>query len=67
MPRGNLVPRPGAKPRPTAVKAPSPNHWTTREFPKKFTFKKRFDMMGQGVCGKSLKFLVTFAINLKWR
>ena len=30
-----LVPQPGIEPgpRPTAVKAPSPNHWTTREFP----------------------------------
>ena len=28
-----LVPRPGIEPRPTAVKAPSPNYRTTREFP----------------------------------
>ena len=30
---GILVPQPGVKPRPPAVKAWSPNHWTTREFP----------------------------------
>ena len=28
-----LVPRPGIEPWPLAVKAPSPNHWTAREFP----------------------------------
>ena len=28
-----LVPRPGTEPRPSAVKAPSPNHWTAREYP----------------------------------
>ena len=27
-----LVPRPGIEPRPSAVKTPSPNQWTTREF-----------------------------------
>ena len=27
-----LVPQPGIEPGPLAVKAPSPNHWTTREF-----------------------------------
>ena len=30
---GILVPRPGTEPRATAVKAPSPNHWTARAFP----------------------------------
>ena len=34
-----LVHPPGIKPRPTAVKAPSFNHWTTREFPKYIFFK----------------------------
>ena len=29
---GILVPRPGVEPRPSAVKAQSPNHWTAREF-----------------------------------
>ena len=29
---GILVPQPGIKPRPMAVKALSPNHWTAREF-----------------------------------
>ena len=28
-----LVPWPGIEPGPSAVKEPSPNHWTTREFP----------------------------------
>ena len=30
---GILVPQPGIEPRPSAVRAWSPNHWTTREFP----------------------------------
>ena len=30
---GILVPRPGIEPQPSAVKALSPNRWTTREFP----------------------------------
>ena len=30
---GILVPQPGIEPRPSAVKAQSPNHWTAREFP----------------------------------
>ena len=29
---GIFVPRPGIEPRPMAVKASSPNHWTAREF-----------------------------------
>ena len=29
---GILVPQPGMEPRPLAVKAPSPNYWTAREF-----------------------------------
>ena len=33
---GNLVPWPGIEPGPRAVKAQSPNHWTTREFPRQF-------------------------------
>ena len=30
---GILIPQPGIKPRPLAVRAQSPNYWTTREFP----------------------------------
>ena len=30
---GILVPQPGIEPRPSAVKARSPNRWTAREFP----------------------------------
>ena len=30
---GILVPQPGIEPGPSAVKAPSPNHWSAREFP----------------------------------
>ena len=30
---GILVPWPGIEPRPTAVRALNPNHWTAREFP----------------------------------
>ena len=36
---GILVPQPGIEPAPTAVKAPSPNHWTAREFPKNIHFR----------------------------
>ena len=28
-----LVPQSGMEPRPPAVEAPSPNHWTAKEFP----------------------------------
>ena len=31
---GILVPRPGIEPKAMRVKAQSPNHWTTREFPR---------------------------------
>ena len=31
---GVLVPQPGTEPGPTSVKAPSPNYWTAREFPR---------------------------------
>ena len=31
---GILVLQPGIKPGPSAVRAPCPNHWTSREFPK---------------------------------
>ena len=33
-----LVPQPGIEPVPSTVKARSPNHWTTREFPKNSCF-----------------------------
>ena len=36
---GILVPRRGTEPRPLAVRAQSPNHWTTREFPTDFFYK----------------------------
>ena len=32
-----LVPQPGIEPEATEVKAPSPNHWTTRELSKAST------------------------------
>ena len=35
---GILVPPPGIKPRPMAVKAQNPNHWTAREFPRNQNF-----------------------------
>ena len=37
---GILVPHLGVKPGPPAVKAPSPNHWTAREFPAVVIFKQ---------------------------
>ena len=33
-----LVPQPGIEPGPMAVKAPSPNHWTTKELSYQFFF-----------------------------
>ena len=36
---GIFVPRPGVEPVPSAVKVPSPNHWTAREFPHKYLIK----------------------------
>ena len=36
---GILVPQPGIEPRPSAVRAQSPNYWTTRELPIKLILK----------------------------
>ena len=36
-----LVSQPRIKAGPSAVKAQSPNHWTAREFPQLFIFKKK--------------------------
>ena len=33
---GYSVPQSGIKPKPLAVKAPSPNHWAARESPKAY-------------------------------
>ena len=33
---GILVPRPGSEPGHLAMRVQSPNHWTTREFPRVF-------------------------------
>ena len=38
---GILVPQSGIEPEPLAVKAQSPNHWATREFPS-FLFQDVF-------------------------
>ena len=38
---GILVPWPGIKPRSSAAKALSPNHWTTREFPSQSLYSQR--------------------------
>ena len=51
---GILVPLPGIKPGPLAVKALSPNRWTAREFPIIFSFGincYRFRYGGKGVRG----------------
>ena len=37
---GILIPQAGIEPGPLAVKAPSPNHWTTREFPNGVLLKR---------------------------
>ena len=31
---GIIVPQPGMKPQPSVVKAPCPNHWAARKFPR---------------------------------
>lgn len=41
-PYGILVPQAGIKLQPLTVRAWSPHHWTTREFPEKFKHKKFF-------------------------
>ena len=42
---GILVPQWGLKPRPPALEAQSPNHWTAREFPRTCCFKPvKFDL-----------------------
>ena len=38
---GILVPQLGMEPAPTAMKVRSLNHWTVREFPIPFNFKRR--------------------------
>ena len=38
---GILLPQPGIESGPSAVKAWSPNHWTTREFPKGRSFYRQ--------------------------
>ena len=40
MAHGFLVPKPRIESRSLTVKASSPNHWTTREFPLKCIFEK---------------------------
>ena len=40
---GMLVPQPGIEPRPSAVRAQSPNHRTAREFPLFFLFLKNYN------------------------
>ena len=35
-----LVPQPGIEPGPLAVRAPSPNYWTAREFPVSVYYRK---------------------------
>ena len=45
MAHGFLVPKPRIEPRPLAVKALSPNHWTTREFPLKCIFENMSDTL----------------------
>ena len=38
---GILVPQPGIDPWPTAVKVPSPNHWTAGDFPPLSILKRK--------------------------
>ena len=57
---GVLVPRPRFKPRPSAVTAQSPNHWTTREVPPVFlSFKPASDQHWLGIYPAAVALLST--------
>ena len=75
-----LVSLPGIEPGPSAVKAWSPNHWTTREFPKSILWLKFFYRQkkggghggGKSVPGKPHRVLLSFICSTlmtsnKWR
>ena len=54
---GILVPQPGIEPGPTAVKAPSPNHWTTRDLPGEHLYNHYFKLfLGKLIISVSLRF-----------
>ena len=62
---GILVPWPGIEPRPTAVKALSRNHWTTREFPLGHCFEFLFWQEAVEEMGNALKiFLHPLCLNI---
>ena len=42
---GILVPRPGIEPKPSAVRSPSPNHWTAREILEQFFKSCNFSLL----------------------
>ena len=48
-----LVPQPGIKPRAPAVRAPSPDHWTAKEFPDFYFLLSRFQCIREGSGHKS--------------
>ena len=52
-----LVPQPGFEPTLLAKKAQSPNHWTTREFPKLAEINRR----------KAYKLFLSFMYASEWR
>jgi len=51
MAYGILFPQPGTEFRPSAVKASSHNHWTTRDFPKRHNLHKKtyMDLKENGI------------------
>ena len=51
---GILVTRPGTEPRSSAVRARSPNHWTTREFPLKSVLNSH------NICSTEMLYQFTF-------
>ena len=51
---GTLVPQPGIEPRPMAVKAPSPNQWTAREFPG-IKFYQRQWVKREAIIGRDIR------------
>ena len=60
----DLVPFPGIKPRFSAAKALSPNHWTTREFPSQSLYSQRQPRLQQIELNRfSLKKLTVLTVD----
>ena len=64
---GILVPSPGIKPGAPALRALSPNHWTTREVPILCSFKEHFvyRRSSTGIGGRSLPYVHLFQAQIE--